>query len=286
MHKFLRIFFLLILPLSIFCQSKNVAGSWTGYLYQDHKSQSYTISMELTQTANTLSGTIKGVLPTGKYYLFKVDGSISGDSLYLSDASVVDENVSYGTERLCIKRYAGKLNVTGNKTVVEGRWANIGNRSYANGRYYDGNFTCFPGVFIIEKTEAAKPDPTASATQASPEGTFQNRKIEVQKSLEIFSDSLKLVFYDNGIVDDDTITVFLNKEPIISKQRLTANPLAVSIKLKPGIDNEIIMFAENMGSIPPNTALLIFTDNGQRYEVTIDSDKGKNGTIILRRKTP
>lgn len=285
MQQFLRILLFLMIPLSAFCQNKNVSGSWTGYLYQDHKSQSYTISIELAQNGSALSGTIKGVLPTGKYYLFKVDGSISGDSLYLNDASVVDETVSYGTERLCIKKYAGKLNVEGNKTVVEGKWANIGNRSYGNGRYYDGNFTCFPGVFIIEKTEAAKPDSSVAVTPATAIGTFQNRKIEVQKSLEIFSDSLKLVFYDNGIVDDDTISVFLNKEPVITKQRLTASPLTVSVKLKPGIDNEIIMFAENMGSIPPNTALLIFTDNGQRYEVTIDSDKGKNGTVILRRRT-
>jgi hypothetical protein len=39
------------------------------------------------------------------------------------------------------------------------------------------------------------------------------------------------------------------------------------------------MYAENLGEIPPNTALMVVTDGDKRYEVRISSDYKKSGTI-------
>ena len=39
------------------------------------------------------------------------------------------------------------------------------------------------------------------------------------------------------------------------------------------------MYAENLGSIPPNTALMVVTDGDNRYEVRISSDLQKSGVI-------
>ena len=44
------------------------------------------------------------------------------------------------------------------------------------------------------------------------------------------------------------------------------------------------MYAENLGAIPPNTALMIVTDGDKRYEVRITSDTEKSGTIIFTHK--
>ena len=43
--------------------------------------------------------------------------------------------------------------------------------------------------------------------------------------------------------------------------------------------NELLMYAENLGSIPPNTALMVVTDASSRYEVRITSDLEKSGVI-------
>ena len=43
--------------------------------------------------------------------------------------------------------------------------------------------------------------------------------------------------------------------------------------------NELVMYAENLGSIPPNTALMVVTDGSNRYEVRIASDLEKSGVI-------
>jgi hypothetical protein len=44
------------------------------------------------------------------------------------------------------------------------------------------------------------------------------------------------------------------------------------------------MFADNLGSIPPNTALMIITDGSKRHEVRLSSNLEKNGTVRIRKK--
>ena len=48
--------------------------------------------------------------------------------------------------------------------------------------------------------------------------------------------------------------------------------------------NEISMFAENLGRLPPNTALMVVTDGTHRYEVFMSSSLTENATIRLRRR--
>ena len=42
---------------------------------------------------------------------------------------------------------------------------------------------------------------------------------------------------------------------------------------------EVIMVGENMGTIPPNTALMIINTGGKRYQLYITSDEQKNAMV-------
>jgi hypothetical protein len=44
-------------------------------------------------------------------------------------------------------------------------------------------------------------------------------------------------------------------------------------------ENEMIMVAENLGSIPPNTSLMIVWCNGQRYEARLESNENTSAMI-------
>ena len=115
---------------------------------------------------------------------------------------------------------------------------------------------------------------------------FEKRPLNVLKTIEVAShDEIKVDFYDNGEIDGDTISVFFNGKLILSKQRLTDKPLSVMIKLDPNRDiNDLVMYADNLGSIPPNTALMIAVIDGKRNEVYISSTEKLSGTIRFRRK--
>jgi hypothetical protein len=124
--------------------------------------------------------------------------------------------------------------------------------------------------------------PTAVDTLIS--ATIIDRPV-VTDEITVESDSIQVDFYDNGEVDGDSISIFYNKNLIAFNRILSAR----SIHFKVGLDqsketNEITMFADNLGSIPPNTALMLVYDGKKRYEVRMTSNLQKNATVLIRRK--
>ena len=111
------------------------------------------------------------------------------------------------------------------------------------------------------------------------------RNTAVLQTVSFKSDSLRLSLYDNGEVDGDTVTVVLNGQPIISRAGLTAKGMTMSIATSDLRDSsELIMYAENLGRIPPNTGLLIVQDGAERYQIRFSGDLKNNSAIILRKK--
>lgn len=114
---------------------------------------------------------------------------------------------------------------------------------------------------------------------------YKEREKEVIKEIEVESDSLLLDFYDNGEVDGDSISIFYNDKLLASSQKLSAKTIQLKIGLDAGREsNEVSMFADNLGSIPPNTALMLISDGKKRYEVRLTSNLQKSGTVRFKRK--
>lgn len=117
------------------------------------------------------------------------------------------------------------------------------------------------------------------------ENQFKERSSEVASEIEVNSDSLKIDFYDNGEVDGDSISVFFNSQLIAFHQKLGTRSIHFDITLNPSSElNELSMFADNLGSIPPNTALMIINDGIKKHEVRLSSSLEKTATIKIRRK--
>ncbi len=112
------------------------------------------------------------------------------------------------------------------------------------------------------------------------------RKIEMIKSVEIKQDSLVLSLFDNGEIDGDTVSVLLNGKVIMPRQGLMSRAINKTIYLTPEMGDSItlIMYAENLGSIPPNTGLLVIHDGEDIFEIRFTGDLQKNSAIILKRK--
>lgn len=114
---------------------------------------------------------------------------------------------------------------------------------------------------------------------------FTRRKIIYTKDLEIGSDSIRISLYDNGEIDGDTVTVFLNGKPVLAHQELTARALNIYLTLDNSKDvNEVSLFAENLGAIPPNTALMVVTDGISRFEVFLSSSYTQNATVRIKKR--
>ena len=137
---------------------------------------------------------------------------------------------------------------------------------------------------VKQPTNNLKKEPTGATIKPSVKPT--ERKI--QKIDEIFfsSDSLLLSFYDNGTVDGDTISMVLNGRVIAEKIKLTTNAFRITIPTRINQNDSLIliMHAESLGLIPPNTGLLIILDGETRYEIRFEGDLQRSSAIVLRRK--
>ena len=91
--------------------------------------------------------------------------------------------------------------------------------------------------------------------------------------------------YDNGQVDGDTVTIFLNEILLVPAKKLTTSPITLDIKIAEDEDvYDLIMYAENLGTIPPNTALMVITTSTKRYEINITSTEQTSGAIRFKVK--
>ncbi len=114
---------------------------------------------------------------------------------------------------------------------------------------------------------------------------FTNRKKYFTKELEIENASIRIELYDNGEIDYDSVSLFLNNKLVLPKTMLTHKAIRITLPLDPMLAyNELSMFAENLGMKPPNTAALIIFDGKTRYETLLSSDLSKTATIQLKRK--
>jgi len=117
------------------------------------------------------------------------------------------------------------------------------------------------------------------------ENQFKERENVLIQEIEVNSDSLKVDFYDNGEVDGDSISVFFNQQLMAFSQKLSTRSLHFDITLDPTRPhNELSMFADNLGSIPPNTALMIVSDGVKEHEIRLSSSFERNATIRIKRK--
>ena len=111
------------------------------------------------------------------------------------------------------------------------------------------------------------------------------RKTEFSQIVSFKSDSLELSLYDNGEIDGDTVSIFMNGEMFMFKQGLKASAIKKTIYItKSNEDFTLLLFAENLGKYPPNTGLLVVHDGDDVYNLRFNSDFSKNTGIVFRRK--
>ena len=115
---------------------------------------------------------------------------------------------------------------------------------------------------------------------------LKERSNSLVRTIEIDEKQVQIDYYDNGEIDNDTITVYHNNELAINHGRLSYTPITLKIQLDEAHPiHEIITVAENLGDIPPNTALMVITTpSRKRYEVFITSDEKTNAKVILEYK--
>ena len=114
---------------------------------------------------------------------------------------------------------------------------------------------------------------------------FEKRIKTYTQEIAVENDFIKIELYDNGQIDYDSVSIYLNNKLVLPETMLTHNAITIKIPLDKNLPfNELSMFADNVGLIPPNTAALILYDGTTRHKIMMSSDFNKTATIKLVHK--
>ena len=114
-----------------------------------------------------------------------------------------------------------------------------------------------------------------------------DRSNQLVRSLTVNTREVVLNIYDDGIIDNDTVSVYLDNKMVINHAMLTDRPLVLTLHLDEDNDyHELVMVADNEGTIPPNTSLMIVKVGDKEYKVNISTNMQKNATITFKYVKP
>jgi hypothetical protein len=141
------------------------------------------------------------------------------------------------------------------------------------------------GVTDIGTTQGNQKTNTPSRSKVAFLDSTVARKPIIQRTIVLDTSYIKLDLYDNGEIDGDIATIILDGKTILDKQLLSARAATLYLNLSKDIPEHLIeLYANNLGSIPPNTALLVLTCNRKRYEIFLSSNGTENGSVKLKFK--
>jgi hypothetical protein len=130
-------------------------------------------------------------------------------------------------------------------------------------------------ALIIKETVKPKEEPITHPVTERANKVFKEILADV--------DSIKVDLYDVGEIDGDSVSLFLNDQLVASHQMLKASAMTFMLKLDRNIpENKLVLFAENLGKVPPNSAYMVITVGKKEYSVNMQSDEKTNGEIVFR----
>lgn len=295
------------LVLTFNASAQSVFGYWYGFanVKSNNAANNYLVEMILQPEKNH----VKGVL---NYYFKNTFRSLQVKGNYdatTRQLSLYDIPVTYygsltNMEIDCIMNLQASLRVARAGSNLVGRFVSLP----------DYKYTCVDINFNLTLDKDSKEDsvlkaireyketyqvwqPSLADTQTAVtviqrkvvnyvvENQFKERETVLAQEIEVNSDSLQVDFYDNGEVDGDSISVFFNDQLLAFSQKLSTRSIHFNLVLdSTRAYNELTMFADNLGTIPPNTALMIVTDGNKQYQIRLSSNLQKNASVRIRRK--
>ena len=139
----------------------------------------------------------------------------------------------------------------------------------------------------IQVIPAQKTEQKQLTVKKTIEEEFKIREKVIATDIPITGDSIELSFYDNAEIDGDSISLFLNNKLIFQHIRLTAAAYTIKLPVSElNETNELVMVAENLGSIPPNTSYMLAIVNNRRYEAMLKSTEETSAVIKLTKRSP
>ena len=124
------------------------------------------------------------------------------------------------------------------------------------------------------------PASTMDTSKSQDEKYFKREK-RIDKSVVVHTDSVEIWVMDNGIIDNDRVTLIYNDIILVKNLHLTDKPYIIKIPVSATTRNSLILYAENLGTIPPNTAIVKILSGSKLLTMNLDYNLEVSSCIEL-----
>jgi hypothetical protein len=251
--KILPAIFLLVI-LTFQSVAQDISGYWKGTLSMRGCFPENNIELQINGKGEIVSGDSYHYQDIDNYVKKNFRGSFnkSTKKLNVQEGIVTTYHIPQRCV-ICVKSFELVYSREGKVETLKGYW---------NGNVLGSAQSCDGGSIVLTRIKE-------SAFKEIPE-------------IKVDTGTIRLDFYDNAQIDGDSITVLVDKQVVLTHQRLSAKPITTYVRVD--LNNtfhEIEMVAENLGSIPPNTAILIITAGKNRHLLSLSSSETKSARVRI-----
>ena len=256
--------------LNLLVSAQDISGVWVG----NYKPTLFAATPEklvveiFVYNDSLITGASHLYYKNDQYEHYKIYGVFNKteSTIFFSEDSTIAVKLGPMDEN-CLGNYTMKLTSTGNMLEMRGRWEDNSTAL----------FHCPSTGVWLEK----KGDEDIKQTNSQTADKNLERRSDIQSLVEISNaekDSILIELYDNGIIDNDSASLYLDDSLLLHKQFVSNKPISLYISLdKQRPLSKLKLAAESLGSIPPCTVLMIITTKKKRYEVNLSSSFDSNG---------
>lgn len=249
------------------------AGRWTGQLSQSDRDYGFFYELNLENPAGGQSNIVSedngGSALHDLQWAFDAKDSI----VTLQEIAVVSKTDPKW--KWCIKTAKLRLSRNANVYMLEGDW-----QGYLEG-YSPQTGKCAPGKMYLEKPVETKQMQQLEQQQSQVYELENKREVRISRVIEVQKPNIRINVWDSGVVDGDIITLFLNGKQIIEKYRVNKNKYAIPVTLAED-NNFLILHAEALGDIPPNTIAVSVYDGTKEQMLVLSSDLKTSGAVLVK----
>ena len=245
-------FFLIAMSLAHLLPAQNLTGFWKGTLNMKGCFAQNNIELQITMDGVSAKGDSYHYQDIDNYVKKMFTGRFDFDRkrLIVNEGLVTTYHIPYRCV-ICVKDFDLQYSKEGNVETLSGRWG---------GKVLNTTTDCSIGEIVLTRVRE-------SAFKEIPE-------------MKVDTGAIRLDFYDNAEVDGDSITIKVDGRVVLSHQRLSTKPITTHIRVDESNPfHEVEMIAENLGSIPPNTAVLVVNAGEDYYRLTLSSTETKSARV-------
>lgn len=249
---------------------QGILGNWAGSLSQSDRDYGFYFEMNLQE--NNLGTSFIVAEGNGGSCTHDMRWNLSGNAFQFSEIEIIRKEEPKW--RWCIKSGDLTFRKEADKYIMEGYW-----EGYIEG-YTMETGACASGKLYLEKPIIRNSE-VFEKTDMSVYEVEQDREVKVARIVKVQSNNLKIKVWDNGIVDGDILSLFLNGEMLFDKHRVTKNKRGVNVELQEDT-NLLILHAEDLGDIKPNTVAVSIHDGVKEQILILSSNLRESGAVMIK----